>query len=235
MSTANRTYSQPPDPSKGSPAFLYCWNPNTIWSGGGGEAHTGTWVTLQLDSNGFLQTSVNNVVFSGTVNYGFTTLLTGNSITYLTGNPNVTVSNALLATSGNTTLINPLLAISGNATIVNSLLATSGNTTIINSILPISGVVQSNVTNPILSVSGNVISSGTFSPTFSGTTSGQIQIPIGARTWSIAIESGTATYVNGALFTTTRTLQGGNYNGQQTLSSVINVGTTGGRVVAYWE
>lgn len=110
------------------------------------------------------------------------------------------------------------------------------NSTIVNTApLPVSGVVQSNVTNGVLPVSGNVIiNSGTYVSSFSAITGSQVQIPVGTRQWSIAVESGGA-YVNGVLMNAPITLGGGGYDGRFILSTAINVGTTGGRVIIITE
>lgn len=98
-----------------------------------------------------------------------------------------------------------------------------------------SGAVQSTITNGVLPVTGNVIiNSGTYAPVITGFTTQQYQIPVGTRQWSIAVESGSA-YVNGVQINASTTLNGGGFDGRFTLSTAINVGTTGGRVLVITE
>jgi hypothetical protein len=75
--------------------------------------------------------------------------------------------------------------------------------------------------------------SGSYTPSFNAVTSGQIQIPVGAKSYSIAVESGRA-FVNGVLFNTLTSYNGGNHE-LYSLSNSINVGCTGGRVIVIWE
>jgi hypothetical protein len=70
------------------------------------------------------------------------------------------------------------------------------------------------------------LNSGTFTPTFTGISGGQFQIPAGARAWSVIIASGGA-YINGTLFNSVSAIGGGGYP-NFTLGSAINVGITGG-------
>ena len=115
-------------------------------------------------------------------------------------------------------------------------------------VVTLTGVQNVNVTNPVLAVSGNlsasissvgitgnvVANSGTFSPTFTGITSGQIQVPVGVKAYSIYVESGSS-YVNGFLWNAGTNYGGGGYSNNYSLSTAINVGCTGGRVLVNWE
>ena len=64
-------------------------------------------------------------------------------------------------------------------------------------------------------------------------TSGQFSIPAGARSYSIKIESGSAS-INSALINAVTTIDGGRL-GNFVLGSAINVGCTGGRFLMTWE
>lgn len=83
---------------------------------------------------------------------------------------------------------------------------------------------------------GNItINSGSYAPSFSIITSSQTQIPVGAKSWSISVVSGSA-YVNGTGPISAYTnINGGGYDGRFTLNTAINVGTTGGNVLIAYE
>jgi hypothetical protein len=104
----------------------------------------------------------------------------------------------------------------------------------------VSGVVQT-AAAPIQAISGNVtIVPGTYSPGLSIITGGQMQIPAGAKSASIAIISGAA-YINGSgAFPAGLTLSFGGYDGRLSLASAINVGATGSaaspsQLIISWE
>jgi hypothetical protein len=121
----------------------------------------------------------------------------------VTGNPNFTVSNPILAVSGNMVFdLAPVVSAqsSGNATLTQ---------------------IQA------------ILNSGTYGFFATGVTGSQFQIPAGAKSYSIGVESGSA-FINGTLFNSISSIGGGGYD-KFTLSAVINVGTTGGRVIATWE
>jgi hypothetical protein len=87
------------------------------------------------------------------------------------------------------------------------------------------------------SISGDtkqLVNGGTFIPNFQVITNTQIQIPTGVRSYSIAIESGSA-YVNGILMNSQMVINGGGYEGRWFLGQEINVGTSGGRVLVNFE
>lgn len=119
----------------------------------------------------------------------------------ITGNPNITVSNPILAVSGNVSNPNEIAALA------------SGN----------SGIFQIQA----------ALNSGVYGFFATGVTGSQFQIPVGAKSYSIGIESGSA-YINGTQFNSISSIGGGGYD-KFTLSAVINVGVTGGRVIATWE
>ena len=89
------------------------------------------------------------------------------------------------------------------------------------------------VTVGAVAITGNpsvTINSGSFG--FSGNviTSSQAQIPVGARSYFIAVLSGNA-WINGVgPYISPFTVGGGGYDGRWTLNTAINVGITGGFV-----
>jgi hypothetical protein len=91
--------------------------------------------------------------------------------------------------------------------------------------------------NSLLTSANTLLSAqtGTFSPTFNIITSSQVQIPANAKSWSVAVESGSA-FINGSGPINAGTaLNGGGYNGAFKLSAAINVGCTGGRAIIVYE
>ncbi len=89
----------------------------------------------------------------------------------------------------------------------------------------------------LASISG--ASQGAYSPNWAIITGGQTTIPVNAKSYSIAVESGYA-FVNGNLFNAGSSIDGGAYNGSFRLSTAIAVGTTGSaadpsRVIVYYE
>ena len=75
-----------------------------------------------------------------------------------------------------------------------------------------------------------IINSGSFGLTPGTITGSQAQIPVGARSYFIAVSSGNA-WVNGSgPFIAPIGFGGGGYDGHWTLNSAINIGCTGGFV-----
>lgn len=81
------------------------------------------------------------------------------------------------------------------------------------------------------SISGSL--AGTFTSAFSGITGSQFQIPVGARSYTIFVESGSA-FVDGTQLNASRSFSSPGY-GNRTLGTAINVGTTGGKVIVNWD
>lgn len=84
-----------------------------------------------------------------------------------------------------------------------------------------------------------ILGSTTYTPSLSVLTGSQIQIPVGVRSASVAVNSGYAV-VNGTSIPQGVTLNFGGYNGCPTLSTAINVGSTGSaaspsNVLVMWE
>jgi hypothetical protein len=84
-----------------------------------------------------------------------------------------------------------------------------------------------------------LVNSGNYGFFNSSITGSETQIPVGAWSWSVYVESGTA-FVNGVNYNTFETVMGGGYDGMKRLSSAINVGCTGSaaapcRVILNWE
>jgi hypothetical protein len=106
----------------------------------------------------------------------------------------------------------------------------------------ITGTPNVNVTNPVLAVSGNTtvintvtINSGSFALTPGIITSSQAQIPVGVRSYFIAIISGNA-WVNGVgPMISPFTIGGGGYDGHWILNTAINFGVTGGFITYGYE
>lgn len=91
--------------------------------------------------------------------------------------------------------------------------------------------------NYLKGISGQLdelVNGATYQPNFHILTNGQYQIPAGVRSWSVGIESGSAS-INGAMINAQMSLGGGDYDGRQKLANLINIGTTGGRVVIFFE
>lgn len=65
-------------------------------------------------------------------------------------------------------------------------------------------------------------------------TSGNQSIPVGAKSWSVTVESGAAS-VAGRQLSTPTAIYGGGYDGRFTLGTAILVGCTGGRAIVTWE
>ncbi len=89
----------------------------------------------------------------------------------------------------------------------------------------------------LASISG--ASQGIYTPNFTIVIDTQTTIPVNAKSYSIAVESGYA-YVNGNLFNAGSTVNGGGYNGSFGLGSEISVGGTGDvttpvRIIVYYE
>lgn len=110
-----------------------------------------------------------------------------------------------------------------------------------NGILPISGNVNSTITNSILPVSGiSTVVGGVYTPSFSIVTGSQVIIPVGVRSASVSIVSGTA-YVNGTgPVVAGVTLKFGGYDGRYLSSAGVVVGATGSalfpcQVLILWE
>jgi hypothetical protein len=102
--------------------------------------------------------------------------------------------------------------------------------------------VENNVSITGQTVPVNVtglVNSGNYNFFNSSITGSETQIPVGAWSWSVYVESGTA-FVNGVNYNTFETVMGGGYDGMKRLSSAINVGCTGSaaapcRVILNWE
>lgn len=109
--------------------------------------------------------------------------------------------------------------------------------------------VNSVISNALLSgISGQlagsinvtgVTNSGNYGFQNSAITGSQTQVPVGAWSWSVYVESGVG-FVNGVPYNTFETIAGGGYDGQKRLSTAINVGCTGtaanpSRVLISWE
>jgi len=169
-----------------------------------------------------------------------TAMITGNPLVIasvaITGSPNVTIANALLAVSGNAALTNTLLAVSGNATLLNALLATSGNSTITNPVLAVSGntTVVNTAPLPFSGIATVLPLTGGFSPVFTGITGGQIQIPLGVKSYTVSAISGNV-WVQDILLVQGTSVNGGRYGGGFLSNYALNVGCTGGYALIYWE
>jgi hypothetical protein len=126
---------------------------------------------------------------------------------------------------------------------ITGVLATSTSVTVGN-VAVTGGSIQTITTGSLNVTMGNVaVTGGNINVAVTGAsigfnltsmTSGQVQIPAGAISWFIAIESGQS-YINGVYVNAQQSLNGLGYDGHQKLSSAINVGCTGGRVLVSWE
>ncbi len=88
---------------------------------------------------------------------------------------------------------------------------------------------------PSVAVTGDVtIAGATFISHISGLTSGILTIPVGAKAWSVAVESGSC-YVNQTVLNEGTSLNGGGFDGRCTLSQAIIIGCTGGRTLISWD
>lgn len=79
----------------------------------------------------------------------------------------------------------------------------------------------------------------TYQPYFNAITGSQLEIPAGALSWSVYVDSGIA-FVNGVQLDAFLTLQGGGYGKETKLNSPIVVGCTGSasfpsRAIINWE
>lgn len=125
-----------------------------------------------------------------------------------------------------------------------NVVTTTGNqpVNIVNPVVAVSGIVQTPDTGVrAVAVTNTVtINSGSYTPGFAIITGSQTQIPIGAKSASVAIISGSA-YINGSgAFPAGLTLGFGGYDGRFPLASAINVGATGSiaspsQVIILWE
>ncbi len=185
--------------------------------------------------------------------------ITAGTIIGVTGN---FINNGASAITGvvktnDVTGINFLSGISGQVDQVNHLISITNGLLIsginVNSTGSITGVVYLDVGDLkqaigsgnayLASISGNtnIIATGeigSYSSVLTGVTSGQFQIPIGTRSYSILVESGFA-YVNGFLCNSNYSLNGGGYPGRIS-SNIMNIGCTGtaaipARVIIYYE
>ena len=118
---------------------------------------------------------------------------------------------------------------------ITSVAVTGGSIAISNPVLAVTGALSASINAVAVTGNPNVtIDTGSFLPSFSAITNGQMQIPVGARQYSVAVESGSA-YINGMLINAQTIINGGGYDGRRTLSSAINVGCTGGRIIVTYE
>ncbi len=125
----------------------------------------------------------------------------------ITGNPNVTVSNFPYQ-----------FGITGNIN-ATGIMGISGDIGLVGSV----------------GITGDVtIAGSTYTSLISGITSGTVVIPIGAKSWSIAVESGSC-YMNTTLLNNGTSLNGGGYDGRYTLGTSLSIGCTGGRALVMWE
>lgn len=84
-------------------------------------------------------------------------------------------------------------------------------------------------------ITGDVtIAGSTYNSFLSGITSGTVVIPVGSKSWSIAVESGNC-YLNTTLLNNGTSLNGGGYDGRYTLGTSLSIGCTGGRALVMWE
>lgn len=80
---------------------------------------------------------------------------------------------------------------------------------------------------------GSFSLTGNYSVFITGLTSGVVNIPVGAKNWSVAVESGNA-YIKNILFNAGTSINIENI-GHSTLSSAVSVGCTGGRTIIYYQ
>ena len=69
---------------------------------------------------------------------------------------------------------------------------------------------------------------------FSGITAGQVEIPVGTKSWSVYATGGNA-WIDGTRIIPSVEVNGGGYDGRANLDVAINVGITGGYLFVRWE
>jgi hypothetical protein len=223
----NRYYSAPP--SQHNVANNYIWDDSAVITGASPPT-TGAWrplVQADFGAAGGSSSLANNP--TGT--FGLTTLILTSGQTQIPAN---SLSYAITVESGyayfNGILINTSTSLNGGGyeftrtnTAIN--VGCTGGRAIITYETPIN--------NSYIAVELTQATGG-YMPVFAVLTSGVNTIPVGAKTWSFSIESGSA-IVNNIMLNAGFGANGGTYEGNKYLTGNINIGCTGGRVVLMWE
>lgn len=213
----NRYYSAPPQIH--NVAAQYGWDAAAQVTGAQG-INTGAWASLQLNPQGALKVDMGgNVSISGVTIDQTPVVLAQSS------------GNAYLAAiSGYTRFLQTGTISSSSSSYQVGITGTSAISGEVTSEQLVNAQSSGNLSLELILTN---VATGFFTPSFNIVTSGQVQIPVGSKGYSIAVESGNA-FVNGNLFISPISYNGGGYD-KFSLGYEINVGCTGARAIIIWE
>jgi hypothetical protein len=124
----------------------------------------------------------------------------------------------------------PNISVSGNVSIGAGVTISGGTITVTGQPTLEALVRQTNTF--LLGLSGAQLAPYTFN--IQAVTASQVNIPAGAKSWSVAIESGVG-YINSVPISASASFGGGGYGGGGYLTTPIAVGMTGGRAIVTYE
>lgn len=139
----DRYFNAPPDIK--NVGMIYAWAPDAVATGGGSNPVTGTYVPVQANAAGYLQTTA-SLDFTGNLNASINSVaVTGGQINVInasieTGVRAVNITNGVVPISGNVTA--NVSTVDTGVRAVNVTNTVTTNATVMNGVLPISGVVS---------------------------------------------------------------------------------------------